>query len=289
MRRFALAVALALTLAAPASGADHLMTVNEVATSLSGSTANQYVELLDPFDEPFLAVGGYRLVSYDAAGVSMGDQPLAGGIGMIDGGTPMLIGKGSVGAAPDQALTVSLQTPNGQACFQRNDGSIINCMRWGSITNPVGLAATTGPSPGDGQSLQSCPSGAALGTATPKAANSCGGGGGGGGTTDTTKPKATLTTAPQKLGAVLTSGYKLKVRSNEKGKARAQLLRKGRVLRTLTKSVSAGVAKSFKLTIPRATKLALANARSATFTVKIRLTDAAGNVRNVTRTLILRR
>jgi hypothetical protein len=112
-----------------------------------------------------------------------------------------------------------------------------------------------------------------------------GGGGGGGGAVDKTKPKGTLTTATQKLGAVLKSGYKLKLKSNEKGKARVQLVRGTKVLRTVTKSLKANVKKSFVLTVPSATKTALKTKQSAKFTVKVRLTDAAGNVRNIVRTV----
>ena len=218
----------------------------------------------------------------------------------------MLIGKGTVGATPDSNLDDLVSTPNGQACFERNNGQIIYCLRWGTITNPVGSISTSGPSPGDGQSLEPAPPAARSGRRHPRprtgaavaaaAAGPAAAGRAGvaapartGGTTDTTRPLATLTTAGQKLGRVISSGYKLRVRSNETGKARAQLLRRGKVLRTSTRSLSAGVARSFTLTLPRATKLALARSRSATFTLKVRVTDAAGNVRNITRTLTLRR
>jgi hypothetical protein len=286
VRRFAFVVALlVLAVAGPARASEHDMRVNEVATSLGGNPAAQFVELLDPLNEPF-PNPPYKLAIYDAAGnpgtvVGLGDNA-----SIVDSGTPMLIASAAAGFGnADKTATLNLPA-SGQACFESSSLVTfrIHCMSWGTITNPVspgyGGPTTTGAAPPDGQSLQRCPAGAVVASPTPKAANSC---------PDTTKPRATLTTAAQKLGRVISSGYKLKVKSNEKGKARAQLVRQGKVLRTSTKSLSAGVAKAFTLALPRATKLALAGARSATFTVKLRVTDAAGNVRNVTRTVTLRR
>jgi hypothetical protein len=277
------------------------MTVNEVATSLGGSTANQYVELLDPFDEPFLV--GYRLNVYDATGVSVGNQPLGSGMQIVDGGTPMLIGKGSV-ANVDQSLTINLPTTAGQACFERNDTSIIYCLRWGTITNPVGGIATSGPAPGDGQSLERCSSGGVVGSPTPKAANGCGGaggggtgggstgtgiGGGGGGTGgDTTRPLASSSFPRQTLNAVRSRGLRIRVRSNEAGRVRAQLVRRGRVLRTITRALRANVRRELVLTLPAATRRALRNAGSATFSVRLRVADAAGNARALSRSIVLR-
>jgi hypothetical protein len=297
VRRFApaLAALLVLAMAAPAAQATyHLNHVNEVGLSVGGA---QFVETLDP-GEPFPVVfAPYKLIVYTASGSEVGQQTLEA-TALANRSTPVLIADQATvgGQARDIALTAGPLPAEGQACFFGN-GSNVHCMRWGNVSVPVSASSSdAGPAPSDGQALQRCPTGAAVAVATPKAANSCGGGtggggtgGGGGGTTDTTKPRATLTAAAQKLGRVISSGYRLKVRSNEQGKARAQLLRKGKVLRTSTKSLSAGVAKAFTLALPRATKLALAGARSATFTLRIRVTDAAGNVRNLTRTLTLRR
>nr|MDQ4042137.1 hypothetical protein [Actinomycetota bacterium] len=141
-----------LLLAAPAGALDHRMTVNEVATSLGGSTGNQFVELLDQADEPFPF--GYRLAVYDSAGVSVGNQSLGSGMAVVDGGAPMLIARGNVGATPHAALTITLPTSAGQACFERVNGDRIHCLRWGTIANAVGALAASGPAPGDGQSLQ---------------------------------------------------------------------------------------------------------------------------------------
>jgi hypothetical protein len=296
VRRFAFsAIALlvpALALAGPAQASFHLTTVNEVMTSTGGDANRRFVELLDPAGEPFpVTFGPYRLVAYDASGTAVpsGSQsvntPLPARPFLLS--TPAA--DMALGTTGDQALTIPLPQAGGAVCFENGTpSSKVHCMAWGSFSGS-GFPGVKGAAPADGQSLQICSSGTAVAAPTPKAANSCTGGGGGGGTTDTTKPTAKLTTASQKLGAVLRSGYKLKVKSNEKGKARAQLVRQGKVLRTVTKSLSANVAKSFTLTVPLATKLALAHATKATFTVKLRVTDVAGNVRNVTRPVTVRR
>jgi hypothetical protein len=100
---------------------------------------------------------------------------------------------------------------------------------------------------------------------------------------------ASLVARTQKLGAVLASGYRFAVRSNEKGTARAQLLRRGRVVATATKPLSASVSRSFALRPSKPVRDALAGAPSAVFTLKVRVTDAAGNARDVVRVLTLRR
>ena len=296
MRRFApaLVALLALAVGAPAAQATyHLNHVNEVGLSVGGA---QFVETLDP-GEPFPVVfAPYKLVVYSASGSEVGQQTLDASV-LANRSTPILIADQAAvgGQARDIALTAGPLPAEGQACFFGN-GSNVHCMRWGNVTAPVSASSSdAGPAPSDGQALQRCPTGAVVAVATPKAANSCGGGGGGtgggggGGTTDTTRPRATLTASAQRLGRVISFGYRLKVRSNEQGKARAQLLRRGKVLRTSTRSLSAGVSRSFTLTLPRPTRRALAGVRSATFTLKVRVTDAAGNVRNLTRTLTLRR
>lgn len=283
-----LAAGLTLVLAAPASASFHLATVNEVMTSTGGDTGKRFVEMLDTAGEPFpVGFGPYKLISYDQAGAVQGSQTLSTPLPT----TPFLVSTPAadvaLGATGDQVLTIPLPQASGAVCFAHGaTDEKVNCMAWGAFSGS-GFPGVTGAAPADGQSLQSCPSGTVVAAPTPKTANSCSAGGGG--TKDTKKPHATLTAATQKLGAVLTSGYKLKVKSNEKGKARVQLLRQGKVIRTSTKSLSAGVAKAFTLTLPKATKTALADRRSATFTLKIRVTDVAGNVRNVTRPLTLRR
>lgn len=308
MRRLALAALLApLAFAAPAQATFHLAVVNEVMTSMGGDPSARFVEMLDSAGEPFPAPSGpYHLISYDAAGNMQGTQTLNTPLPT----TPFLVSTpqadAALGTSGNQTLTIPLPQAGGALCFTHGPtDDKVNCMRWGTFT-ASGFPGSSGAAPGDGQSLQNCSAGAVVNAPTPKAANNCstgtpgGGGGGGGGTggggggtggstTDTTKPRATLSAKVQKLGAVLASGYKFRVKSNEKGRARAQLLRKGKVVASATKSLVAAVAKSFSLRPRRSTRIALANARSATFVLKVRVTDAAGNVRNITRTVTVRR
>jgi hypothetical protein len=87
---------------------------------------------------------------------------------------------------------------------------------------------------------------------------------------------------------VRSRGLKIRVRSNEAGRVRAQLVRRGGVLRTITRALRANVRRELALTLPVATTFALRNARSATFVVRLRVTDAAGNARTLTRLVLLR-
>src|SRR4051794_10060696 len=235
VRRLAFAVATLVALAAPAgaSASFHLNVVNEVGLSVGGA---QYLETLDP-GEPFpITSAPYKLVVYDAAGTQTGEQTVPGSV-FAGKTTPVLFANQPTvgGQARDAALTTALPA-TGKVCFF-GGGWNVHCMRWGTIATPVSAGSSdSGLSPGPEQSLQKCPSAAVVAAATPKANNLCTTGGGGG-AVDNTKPKGTLTTATQKLGAVLNSGYKLKLKSNEKGKARVQLLRGGKLLRTVNASL----------------------------------------------------
>jgi hypothetical protein len=272
-----------LVLAAPAGAADHLMTVDEVATSMGASPANQFVELLDPSNEPFLFPTGYRLSVYDGAGVSAGSQSLGSGMAIVDGGTPMLVGKGTIGATPDVTLTVALPTSAGQACFERGDGSIVHCLRWGTIANPVGSLAASGPAPSDGESLQICSGQAALGNPTPKAANLCGVTGPGvTAPPDTRRPAVSLQVSRQTVAAARRNGLKVRVRSDEFGRARARLQRRGRTVRTVTATLLANRTRTLTLRLPRGTS-------ARTFRVQLTVTDLARNARTVSRLVTLAR
>jgi hypothetical protein len=302
VRRLGLVVVALLALPASAHASFHQAIVNEVLTSIGGDTTKQFVEMYDPFGEPFPATSGpYHLVSYDSAGTVQQTQTLNTPLPS----TPFLVSTpqadAALGTSGNQALTISLPQGAGAVCFTHGaTDAKVHCMKWGAFT-AANFPGVSGAAPDDGKSLQNCDTGAVVAAPTPKAANSCSAGGGGGGTgtgggggtggstTDTTKPRATLSAKVQKLGAVLAFGYRFKVKSNEKGGARAQLLRKGKVLMTSTKSLTAGVFKAFSLRPPKETRDALKLKRSATFVLKIRVTDAAGNVRNVTRTLRLTR
>jgi hypothetical protein len=59
-------------------------------------------------------------------------------------------------------------------------------------------------------------------------------------------------------------------------------------LRTITRALRANVRRELVLTLPAATRRALRNAGSATFSVRLRVTDAAGNARALSRAIVLR-
>ncbi len=279
-----------LLLAAPAAALDHRMTVNEVATSLAGSTANQFVELLDPADEPFPFPTGYRLAVYDSAGVSVGNQSLGSGMAVIDGGAPMLIAKGDVGATPHTALTIALPASAGQACFERASGDKIHCLRWGTIANPVGTLAASGPAPADGQSLQICGGTTAPAAPTPRAANSCAASQPPSqsppppspSSRDRTRPVARVAIPRQSFAAARARGLKVRVRSNEAGRVRARLLRRGRVVSSLTRALRANRTRTLSLRLPRGTT-------ARVYRVSLRIADQAGNARSLSRAVTLRR
>jgi hypothetical protein len=104
----------------------------------------------------------------------------------------------------------------------------------------------------------------------------------------TTPPQASSSFPRQTLDAVRSRGLRIRVRSNEAGRVRAQLVRRGRVLRTITRALRANVRRELVLTLPAVTRRALRNAGSATFSVRLRVTDAAGNVRVLSRAVVLR-
>jgi len=272
-----------LAAAAPASASEHSMRVNEVGLSVEGGA---FVELLDQNGEPFASLS-YRLAVYDSGGALVGATPIDKSV-IAGRRTPVLVSsQPTVGGQPrDIALTVALPA-DGQACFESNIDKI-HCLAWGNVSTKLtgyGASTDSGPAPPTGQSLARCPSAALVGTPSPRALNPC--------VTprpgDHTKPVGSVTARTQKLGTVLASGYRFGVRSNEKGTARAQLLRKGRVVATATKPLSAGVLRSFALRSPKPVRDALAGAQTAVFTLKVRVTDAAGNFRDVARVLTLRR
>jgi hypothetical protein len=171
----------ALATAPSALATFHLTRVTEVLTSSSASTAQQFVELQDPA-EPFPAASGpYWLVVYSATGMELGAQQLANAALAADAAQgPILISTAAYDAAGgtsgDFALTVSLPTAAGQACFAHEAGKApVHCMTWGTIQNQIAnpLAPPSGgPAPGDGLSLQKqCDGTAAVGAPTPAAAN----------------------------------------------------------------------------------------------------------------------
>jgi hypothetical protein len=284
VRTFAALLLVLLAAATPASASEHVMRVNEVGLSVEGGA---FVELLDVNGEPFPSLS-YKLAVYGPGGAMVGETPIDKSA-IAGKRTPVLVSsQPTVGGQPrDIALTVALPA-DGQACFESNLQKI-HCLAWGNVPTKLsgyGASTDSGPAPPTGRSLARCPSAALVGAPSPRAANPC--------VTptpapDRTKPVASITARTQKLGPVLASGYRFAVRSNEKGTARAQLLRRGRVVAAAAKPLSAGVPRSFALRPSKPVRDALAGAQSAVFTLKVRVTDAAGNFRDVVRVLTLRR
>jgi hypothetical protein len=196
-RPLALAVGLLALFATPAAASEHRMIVNEVDVSQTGK---QFVELIDPVDEPFPSPP-YGLVVYSGAGIELDSQEIdpPGALALRDNTQPYLLAANAASSAStrDQELTVQLPTGAGQVCFYRTDPSNrINCLRYGTIASPKSAGTSNqGATPGTGKSLQVCGSTTGVATPTPKASNNCGGGGGGGGggtTDDKRKPTAKL-------------------------------------------------------------------------------------------------
>jgi hypothetical protein len=177
------------------------MKINEVG--LGGA---QFVELLDPADEPFpTEQGPYKVVVFDGAGARVGAHtvgtPLLQG---RDNTKPLLVSTSAADAAygvtGDEVLSVALPDP-GQVCFTKGAGeSKLNCVSWGCITGQVSAASTRIPSPPAGSSTQRQGIGSTtfhVATPTPKAVN------GAGTLADACDPNATTTTTL--IGASTTS------------------------------------------------------------------------------------
>src|SRR3954467_1752775 len=97
-RRLLLTLVAALALAAPAQASEHQMRVNEVATSLGGNPAAQFIEILDPADEPFPSPP-YKVNVYDANAVPVGTIDLGSNATIVDNGKPMLLASTAAGLA----------------------------------------------------------------------------------------------------------------------------------------------------------------------------------------------
>jgi hypothetical protein len=279
MRRVALSLAALFALAAPAQASEHQQRINEVGLDVGSA---QFLELLDSAPEPF-PNPPYKIGVYGPDGASVGDVPIDKAA-IAGRTTPVLVASQPAvnGQARDLPLTVTLPT-DGQACFE-NKLEKLACVAWGNVTTKLSgtVAATesTSSPPATGKSFSRCPRGPVIAAATPKAANAC---------PDLTKPVATVAARTQKLAPVLASGYRFTVRSNEKGKAKAQLLRRGKVVATSTKPLAARVTKPFALRPSKPTRDALAGSMSATFTLRVVVTDAAGNARTINRPVTVKR
>lgn len=159
----------ALAWPATASADHHLMQVNEVMLSSGGNATAQFVELVDPVDEPFpAALQPYRLVVFDGNGARLGGQDLSN-LAAVDAAEPYLIASDAagLGAARDAPLAMSLPQGAGQVCFTRQAAEVkVNCVSYG--------CPASRPAPADGQSLQRTSAGFSLGSPTPNAPNAAG-------------------------------------------------------------------------------------------------------------------
>jgi hypothetical protein len=165
----------------PAQASFHLMHVNEVMLSTGGNANAQFVELIDPSDEPFPSgTGPYKVVVYDGAGAKLGAHTISTALLQgRDNTQPLLISTAAsdaaLGVTGDEALDVALPS-TGQLCYTAGSSeSAIDCVAWGCITSPAGSPLTRVPMPPDGRSVQrQSDSTFQLAQPTPKAQNVAG-------------------------------------------------------------------------------------------------------------------
>jgi hypothetical protein len=178
-----LAALMLLLGAVPAQAHFHLMRVNEVMLSTGGDATAQFVELIDPSDEPFPSDSApYKVVVYDASGTRLGAHTISTALLQgRDNTQPLLISTptadAALGVAGDESLDVALPSV-GQLCYTAGSAeAAIDCVAWGCIVSPVSSSVERVPAPPDGQSVQRQ---GVTGTAfqlaqpTPKAANVAG-------------------------------------------------------------------------------------------------------------------
>jgi hypothetical protein len=183
-----LAVAMALPAAAQATF--HLQTANEVMlASASGDTNVRFVELYDAggAEESFPPTfGPYGLAVYDGSAHMLGSQALSasGMAGAAVANRPYLISTAAADAAlgvpGDEALTVALPKPVGQACYTAGGGTPFSCITWGCVKTFVsvsggGTGSFHGATPPNGRSAQRQGNGSVqIAAPSPKAMNTAG-------------------------------------------------------------------------------------------------------------------
>ncbi|MEA2469856.1 MAG: hypothetical protein QOE38_855 [Thermoleophilaceae bacterium] len=184
IRRIVLLAALGLLAAAvPAQASFHLMRVNEVMLSTGGDATAQFVELIDPVDEPFpSSTGPYKVVVYDANGTRLGAHTISTALLQgRDNTQPLLISTpaadAALGVVGDETLDVALPAV-GQLCYTAGSSEgALDCVAWGCIASAVSSSVERVPAPPDGQSVQrqgATGSAFQLAQPTPKAANTAG-------------------------------------------------------------------------------------------------------------------
>jgi hypothetical protein len=153
------------------------MRINEIQLSAGGNPNAQFVELLDP-GEPFDAPS-YLLAVHAADGSLTASQVFSGGgYGFANSSRPFVLATDAANI-PDRGgkLPFALPAQGGQVCFYRGSEAVasqaIHCQGYGAVSKPVLSGMDIGSLPGDGRSLQRCPSGGSrVGTPTPDAATS---------------------------------------------------------------------------------------------------------------------
>lgn len=179
----ALTLSVLLLGVAPAQASFHEMRLNEVMLSTGGNSTAQFVELLDPIDEPFPdSSAPYKLVVYDANGQKLGAHTISTALLQgRDNTQPLLISTpaadAALGVTGDEALDVALPA-TGQLCYTAGSAeAAIDCIAWGCIVTTASPSTIRVPAPPDGQSVQRqsvTGSTFQLAQPTPKAQNAAG-------------------------------------------------------------------------------------------------------------------
>ena len=266
------------------------MRINEV-----GLGDAQFVELLDPADEPFPTdQGPYKVVVFDGAGTRTAAHTVSSALLQgRDNTQPLLISSAGANSAyavtGDETLSAALPSP-GQACFTKGAGETkVNCVSWGCIDKPVSASSTRIPAPGAGASAQRQGVGSTtfqLAKPTPKAANiagstaaPCGPAGGGdpappgGSGTPTANPAGAGGATTKRPVLTVKGGSALTIRAGavslKLGCAAGGADCKGRA--TLTTAGAAG-GKAAKTVVLGSAPVKIAAGKSATVKIKLNAT-----------------
>jgi hypothetical protein len=291
LRITAIALFVLLFSAIPAHASFHLMRVNEVMLSTGGNTGAQFVELLDPSDEPFPSSSGpYRVVVYDAGGTRLGAHTISTALLQgRDNTNPLLISTAAADAAlgvtGDEVLDVALPA-TGQLCYTAgtSEGKF-SCVAWGCIDNPVDSSVERVPAPPDGQSVQRqgvSSSAFQLAQPTPKAANVAGStaapcvGSPGPSNAFTVKSAKSLKNGSVKLTLDVPGAGVVSAKDKGKGKKRFKTVKvtasgAGKVTVTLKPTASARtqIAKNGKLKVKALVTFAPTGGKPATHTTSV--------------------
>ena len=298
-RSVPLAVVLALLLA-PAAGADHhLMLVNEVAPG--GAQADQFIELRDPFSEPFPPVREYSVAATDAAGTVLASQVLTEPppFEFRNSTAPFVLGGANV-TQRNRALEFQIPAGAAKVCFY-GGATPVNCLNYGNLAIPpgqsaqrqsCGVAAAAAPTPG----AANTETGACSGGTTPGGGGGggAGGGGGGGQVSDLTPPQQQLAGKRRQdvdrlaVAVTLSEDGSVTVRGRVSVPGAARVIR----FKPVTRSVAANTKARFRLKLARkarrVVKAALHDGRRLKARVTVRAIDSSGNPSTAKRTIRLK-